>query len=311
MTADSDRTGGQTGGRIAADILRIRAPNPSPMTGSGTNTWCLGERRLLIVDPGPDDDDHLARIVAATAGRRVAGILLTHGHRDHTALAPRLAQALDAPLMAFAPSQASGRAGALGLTFDRSISQPAGTSGARDNATEQQAAAPLAPDIALQDGDEVEGWAVLHTPGHMHDHICLWRGDGTLVTGDTVMGWATSIIPPPSGDLIDYMASLARLAALRPRLGLPGHGEVLADAGARIATLAAHRRAREASIVAALAEGPATCTELTARSYAGLPEHLRFAAELTCIAHLIALASEGRATTTGGPWRSAVFAKAG
>lgn len=279
--------------QIAPGIRRIRAPNPSPMTGTGTNTWLLGEGGLLIVDPGPDDDGHLARIVAASEGHEVAGIVLSHGHRDHTALGARLAQALDAPVMAFAPSAPSGRAAALGLTFEHPpVVQPA-------------------PDIALADGAVIEGWQVLHTPGHMHDHVCLWRADGTLLTGDTVMGWATSIIPPPSGDMGDYMASLVRLEALKPRLGLPGHGEVLADPVARIATLATHRRDRAAGLLAALAAGPATCGDLTARAYAGLPERLMFAAELTCLAHMVTLAADGRVQTTGGPWRDAVFARAG
>lgn len=278
--------------RIAPDILRILAPNPSPMTGTGTNTWILGQDRLLIIDPGPEDEGHLARILAATRGHEVAGIVLTHGHRDHTALAPRLAQAAGAPVMAISPSQPGGRAEALGLVFDR------------------PASVLPAPDIALGEGMQVEGWRVLHTPGHMHDHLCLWRDDGHLVTGDAVMGWATSIIPPPSGDMGDYMLSLERLAMLRPRLGLPGHGAVLRDASARIATLAAHRADREASLSAALEQGPATCGELTARTYAGLPDRLIFAAELTCLAHLVMLADQGRVTTTGGPWRKAIFAPA-
>lgn len=278
---------------IAPDIRRIRAPNPSPMTGTGTNTWLLGEGRLLVVDPGPDDDAHLARIIAATQGCEVAGIVLTHGHSDHTALAPRLARALGAPVMAFAPSAPSGRAAALGLAFDH-----------------PPRVLP-APDVALADGEVIEGWQVIHTPGHMHDHICLWRDDGVLLTGDTVMGWATSIIPPPSGDMGNYMASLARLGALLPRLGLPGHGEVLADPAARIATLATHRRERAAGLLEALQSGPATCGELTARAYAGLPERLMFAAELTCLAHMVTLAAEGRVRTGGGHWRSAVFALAG
>lgn len=282
--------------RIAPDILRILAPNPSAMTGPGTNTWILGIDRLLIVDPGPEpdagDETHLAQILQAVRGHEVAGILLTHGHRDHTGLAPALARATGAPIMAISPSQPSGRAEALGLRFDH-----------------PPRILP-APDIALADGNEIEGWRVLHTPGHMHDHLCLWRDDGWLVTGDTVMGWATSVIPPPSGDMADYMDTLTRLAALQPRTGLPGHGEVIADTAARIATLATHRRTREARLVSALQQGPATCTELTARAYSGLPARLVVAAQLSCLAHLVALAAADRVTTDGGPWREAVFALA-
>lgn len=282
--------------RISPGLLRIRAPNAAPMTGSGTNSWILGEERVLIVDPGPEDESHLAALVAAAAGREVAGVLVTHSHRDHAALAPRLAKVLDAPLMGFGPV-APGRAlESLGLEM-------AGTAAGGEGR-----GAVFRPDIRLADGEQVEGWQVVHTPGHLGDHICLWRPDGTLVTGDHVMGWSSSIVAPPAGDMGDYMRSLDRLAALQPRLGLPGHGEVLRDPAGRIAELRANRRGREGRVLAALAEGPATCPDLAARLYRGLAPVLIPAAELTCLAHLVALAQEERVETGGGPWRDARFA---
>lgn len=285
-----------TTSRINPGLLRIRAPNASPMTGSGTNTWVLGEERVLIVDPGPEDDSHLAALIEAAAGREVAGILVTHSHRDHVALAPRLAAVLDAPLMGFG-LVAPGRAlESLGLEM-----AGAATGGEGRGAT-------FCPEIRLADGDQVEGWQVIHTPGHLGDHVCLWRPDGTLVTGDHVMGWSSSIVAPPAGDMGDYMRSLDRLAALQPRLGLPGHGEVLLDPAARIAELSARRRGREGRVLDALAEGPATCPDLVVRLYRGLAPVLIPAAEFTCLAHLVALAQEGRVETGGGPWREAHFA---
>ena len=285
-----------TEARIGPGLLRIRAPNPSPMTGSGTNSWVLGKERVLIVDPGPEDNAHLAALKAAVAGREVAGVVVTHSHRDHVALAPRLAGDLDAPLMGFSPVAPGSALDGLGLEM------------VRPGAGGEGKGAVFRPDIRLADGVTVEGWRIIHTPGHLGDHVCLWREDGTLVTGDHVMGWSTSIVAPPAGDMGDYMRSLDRLAALRPRLGLPGHGEVLTDPAARIAELKTRRRGREARLLAALARGSATCPDLTARLYRGLASELIRAAELTCLAHLLALAQKGRVETGGGPWREARFA---
>lgn len=282
--------------KIGPGLMRLRAPNASPMTGSGTNSWILGEERVLIVDPGPEDDSHLVTLIEAVTGREVAGVLVTHSHRDHVALAPRLAGELDVPLMGYGPV-------APGRVLDDLGLEMAGTAAGGEGQ-----GAVFRPDIQLADGERVEGWQVIHTPGHLGDHICLWRPDGTLVTGDHVMSWSSSIVAPPAGDMGDYMRSLDRLAALRPRLGLPGHGEVLTDPAARIAELGVRRRGREARVLAALADGVATCPDLTARLYRGLNPVLIRAAELTCLAHLVALAQAGQVETTGGPWREARFA---
>lgn len=281
--------------QITPDILRIRADNPSPMTGTGTNTWILGNDRVLVIDPGPDSDQHFTALTEALQGRDVAGIVVTHSHRDHMAMAPRLAQALEVPLMGFGPVAPSPALADLGLEMPRR------------NTTGEGRGTSFQPDITLADSTRIEGWQVIHTPGHLGDHICLWREDGTIVTGDMVMGWSSSIVAPPSGDMGDYMRSLARLEALQPLLGLPGHGEVLADTTARVAELAAHRRAREARVFAALKDGPATCPDLTARLYHRITPVLFPAAELTCLAHLISLAQARRITTSGGPWREALF----
>lgn len=262
------------------------APNPSAMTFRGTNTYLLGEGRVTVIDPGPDDPRHLAGILGTLArGEQVAQILVTHAHLDHSALAPRLAAATGAPVLAF------GRA----------------ADGRRPHIAELAAAAyagkggegldhGFVPDVCLAEGDILDGdgfaLRVLHTPGHLPGHIALdW--DGRLFCGDHVMGWATSIVSPPDGDMGAYMAALHRLAQQRWRKLYPGHGDPISDAAGRIAELIAHRQEREAQILAVLAQGALSTASIAARVYASTPPALLPAAERNVLAHLIDLVDRG------------------
>jgi glyoxylase-like metal-dependent hydrolase (beta-lactamase superfamily II) len=268
-------------------IRLCRAPNPSPLTGTGTNTWIVGGSGLAVIDPGPDDPAHLAAILAAVGpGQRITGVIVTHAHRDHSALAPRLAALTGAPVHAFGTA-----------TDGRSPLMSALAPGLPD--TDEGLDHAFIPDLRLGDGDSLTGpdWALtaIHTPGHLGGHLCLALGQ-TLFSGDHVMGWSTTIVAPPDGDMSAYMASLARLAEASWTRFLPGHGDPIDTPDQRLQDLIAHRRGREAQILGALADGPSRISALTARLYAEIPRHLLPAAERNVLAHLIDLASRNLVT---------------
>ena len=282
-------------------LATLRANNPGPFTGLGTNTYVIGQGPKTIVDPGPDDPAHLAAIMAALAGAPLEAIVVTHAHLDHSALAPRLAQLTGAPVLAFGDA----RAGMSAQMRTLEAEGIAGTEG-RDHA--------FAPDVCLHDGQilSLSGLKieVIHTPGHMSNHICLALGD-TLLSGDHVMGWSTSLVSPPDGDMGAYMASLHKLAQRRWDRFLPGHGEPVQDPAARLQALIAHRLGREAAVLAALTAGPATAAQLTALIYTDLAPALHGAAMRNVLAHLIDLSARTKVTRLGtGPLNTAPFALA-
>lgn len=267
--------------RLAPDLRRIIAPNPSPLTLWGTNTYILGSGNVAVIDPGPDAPAHMAAIIGAIGpGERISHIFVTHSHMDHAPLARPLADATGAQTYAFGQIE-DGRSPVM-----RRLAA-AGLVGGGEGAD-----ADFTPDHRLADGERVAGgdWEItaLWTPGHCANHMCFEFGDAAF-SGDLVMGWATSIVSPPDGDLTDFMASCTRLAGRGHQVLYPGHGDPVADPAGRIAWLLAHRRAREAAILAALADGPATIAALTARIYADTPPALHPAAMRNVLAHIIDL----------------------
>ncbi len=273
-------------------LRRILAPNASPMTFRGTNTYVLGTEGLAVIDPGPEDPAHLQAIRAAvTTGQRISHIIVTHAHVDHSPLARALAAETGAPVCAFGPAEAGRSAQMQALAAQNVVSGGEGVD------------LPFAPDIDLPDGAQIkgEGWTldVLHTPGHMANHISLAWEDA-LFSGDHVMGWATSMVSPPDGDLTAFMASLERLRARTDAVYFPGHGAPIKDPIARVSALIAHRKEREAQIIAALEGGPGDVEGLTRAIYTDVDPRLLGAAARNVLAHLLDLEQRGIVTRPKG-----------
>lgn len=275
--------------QLEPGLRRIIAPNPSALTGPGTNTWLLGRGEVVVIDPGPDDPDHLAALAAALAGEEVAAILVTHAHLDHSGLAGVLAEATGAETYGYGPADA-------GISPVMKALAARGLAGGGEGADTG-----FTPDVTIGDGAIVSvaglNLRAIHTPGHMGGHLCFAHGNA-LFSGDHVMGWSTSLVSPPEGDMGAYVAALERLAAAQWRVFYPGHGEPVSAPDARLAELIAHRRAREEGILAGIAAGDEVIPALVARLYADVAAELHPAAARNVFAHLIDLASKNRVSAT-------------
>lgn len=265
-------------------IRRIIAPNPSPMTYWGTNSFVLGEGDVAVIDPGPADPAHMEALLSSLQrGERITQILVTHAHLDHSPLARPLSEATGAPVIAFGDAQA-GRSAVMQDLVARGL-----TSGG------EGVDATFKPDITVEDGELFQAGGMeieaIWTPGHFANHLSFAWQDAVF-TGDHVMGWASSLVSPPDGDLTAFMASCTKLAARDDRILYPAHGAVITDPAARLAWLIAHRQSRETEILAALSDGrPATVATLTRAIYVETPPALIPAAERNVFAHLIDLAT--------------------
>lgn len=295
---DFDPTPGEAV-ELAPALRRILAPNPSPMTYRGTNTYILGTKGLAVIDPGPDSETHLRAILAASQpGQCISHIIVTHSHLDHSPLAASLSQATGAPILAYGDAQAGRSAVMTQLASD-------GMAGGGEGIDTG-----FCPDQIVQDGDIIQGdgWAleVIHTPGHLGNHIALGWGRACF-TADHVMGWASSLVSPPDGDLTDFMASCARLRARDWSVFHPGHGAPVKDPGARLDWLIAHRRGRESAILSALKASPATARKLAEQIYTDTPASLLPAAERNVFAHLVDLTGKSAISPIGGLGISAKF----
>jgi len=264
--------------QIAGALWRIVAPNAGPLTGAGTNTYVVGRERPVVIDPGCDDPAHLERVLEV-AGGVVARIVCTHSHPDHSPGSSWLRARTGAPV--------------LGL--------PAPDDGYEDPA--------YAPDAGLADGERIEadgeGLIAVHTPGHASNHVCLLlEASGLLFTGDHLMSGSTVIIIPPDGSMRQYLDSLRRLREM-PLAGLaPGHGALNPKAIAEIDRVIAHRLAREARLVRALAErGTATLDEVLPEVYDDVPKFMHLYARHSLLAHAVKLVEEGRAEVDGERYR--------
>jgi glyoxylase-like metal-dependent hydrolase (beta-lactamase superfamily II) len=263
---------------IAPGVRRVTAPNPGVMTGPGTNSYIIGRDALAVIDPGPDMESHVARIVD-TVGTRLKWIFCTHTHRDHSPAARALKAATGAQVLGFAAVPDDGR-----------------------QDTE------FKPDRALGEGDAVDcgefRLRAVHTPGHASNHLCFLLEDRKLLfTGDHVMQGSTVVISPPDGDMQAYLASLERLLGMDIAQIAPGHGRVIDVPHDEARRLIAHRLKREQKVVDALnVKNPATLDELVALVYADVPEKLYPVAKRSLHAHLIKLARDGRARELENQW---------
>ncbi|MEO1638208.1 MAG: MBL fold metallo-hydrolase [Pseudomonadota bacterium] len=284
---------------LSDDLTLVLAPNPSPMTYLGTNTYLLGKKTLAVIDPGPDSEPHLDALLRAIAGRPVSHIFVTHSHLDHSPLAAKLAAKTAAPVLAFGDS-AAGRSAVMQELADL------GTVGGGEGIDTG-----FQPDVFLADGATVTGdWGALqalHTPGHIGNHLCLRWGD-RIFTGDHVMGWASSLVSPPDGDLTAFMASCRRLQGIPVAIYYPGHGAPISDPAGRLEWLITHRDGRTAQIMAALETGPATAAAITKAVYTDVAPALLPAAERNVLAHLIDLCVQGVAQATPAISATATFA---
>ena len=276
-------------------IRRVLCNNPGPFTYKGRVTYVIGTGRVAIVDPGPDDPAHIAAVLEAVKGETVEAILVTHTHRDHSPGTPALKAATGAKVYAEGPHRAS-------RPLNLGELSPMDSSGDGD----------FVPDVALADGDVVSGtgWTVeaVFTPGHTANHMAFsLREENTLMSGDHVMAWSTSIVAPPDGSMGDYMASLDKLRARDETLFWPGHGGAVHEPARFMRALAHHRRQREAAIMKRLAQGDERIADIVAAIYEGLDPRLTGAAGLSVFAHLEDLVGRGLVETDSAPALSGRF----
>ncbi len=286
---------------LAPGLRRVLAPNPSPMTHRGTNTYLLGNRDLAVIDPGPVSDAHLQAILAALQpGQSISHIIVTHSHLDHSPLAAPLAARTGAPILAFGGAEAGRSTVMTQLAAD-------GMAGGGEGIDKD-----FSPDQTVQDGETIDGddWSleVIHTPGHLGNHIALAWGD-TCFTADHIMGWASSLVSPPDGDLTDFMASCHRLQQQKWHTFHPGHGAPVTDPSGRLDWLITHRLSRETAILAALMDAPATARTLAERVYTDIPQHFLPAAERNVFAHLVDLAGKSIVSTQGPLTATSIFGR--
>jgi glyoxylase-like metal-dependent hydrolase (beta-lactamase superfamily II) len=265
---------------VSPSIRRVVAKNPSAFTFKGTGTYIVGRGKVAVIDPGPLLSEHVEALQRAIAGETVTHILITHTHADHSPAAEPFRRATAAKTYGFGP-HGSGRAVVREGDFGGGPFEEGG-----DRA--------FVPDIAMREGDTATGpgWhlTALHTPGHTSNHLCFaLEEERALFTGDHVMGWSTTAIGPPDGDMAAYRASLARLLPGDYASFWPTHGPPVRETAKLVGAYLLHREEREALILKAIADGAATIPEMVARVYIGLDPRLVGAAGRSTFAHLIEL----------------------
>ena len=276
--------------RVAPGVRRIVANNPGPFTFRGTGTYVVGEGEVAVIDPGPDLAEHVEALLAGLKGERITHLLITHTHRDHSPAAAAVKAATGAPTYGFGPH--GGRRGTPGI--------------------EEGGDWDFVPDIVVKDSDQIigSGWQfeAVHTPGHTSNHLCFALTDqGILFSGDHVMGWSTSVIAPPDGNMAAYMASLDKLLVRNDTVYWPTHGPAITEPKEHVRAFIAHRREREAGVIACLEAGIGQIDAMVERLYIGLNPNLKRAAGRSLLAHLIDLIGRGAVSCEGTPTPDATY----
>lgn len=280
-----------TSDRLSPLIRRVVAPNPSPFTYLGTGTYIIGNGNVAVIDPGPLLDEHIDAIMAALPGEKVTHILITHTHSDHSPAAKPL-QALTG-----AKTYAAG---------------PHAMRGEGDGPVEEDADFGFAPDVIVKHGDIIQGdgWSVecVFTPGHTSNHMCFaLREEKALFSGDHVMGWSTSIVSPPDGDMAQYMASLELLLTRDDEIYWPTHGPAITDPKPFVRAFIAHREERERAIIEQIKAGNDTIAAMVPVIYAAVDKRLYPAAARSVFAHMLNLIDKKRVACDGEPRLSSTF----
>jgi glyoxylase-like metal-dependent hydrolase (beta-lactamase superfamily II) len=280
---------------LSPRVSRLLARNPGPFTFKGSGVYVVGDRDIAVIDPGPDLPEHLDALRRAIAGKRVSHILVTHTHSDHSPAARPLKEWTGAPTYAFGP-HGSGKVEDGGVRMEEG--------GDMD----------FVPDVRVKDGDIVRGdgftFECVYTPGHTSNHMCFaLKEEKALFTGDHIMGWSTTVVTPPDGDMAQYMASVKKLIARDDEILYPTHGAPVTDPKPFLKAYLEHRVDRENQILACLRDGVNTIPAMVARMYADVDKRLHPAASRSVLAHLIQLVNEGRVTKTGEEYSLSVMAR--
>jgi len=276
--------------RVTKLISRIVANNPGPFTFMGTGVYIVGDKDVAVIDPGPDQPEHVEALKRALGGRRVTHILLTHAHSDHSPAAKPLKEWSGAPTYAFGPHN----------------------TGRDEDGPRVEAGGDMdfVPDIRVTDREIIAGngftFEAVHTPGHTSNHMSYaLKEEKALFTGDHVMGWSTTVVTPPDGDMADYIASIEKLERRDDAILYPTHGAPVTDPKPFLAAYREHRLDREAQVLASIVAGRDTIPAMVAHMYADVDKRLHPAASRSVLAHLIKLEREGLVTNIGGTWRLA------
>ncbi|MGB3445663.1 MAG: MBL fold metallo-hydrolase [Xanthobacteraceae bacterium] len=274
---------------VIPGVRRVLCGNPSPFTFTGTVSYIVGRGKVAIIDPGPDNAAHAQALLDAVKGETVTHIVVTHTHNDHSPNTPRIKAATGAPVYAEGVHRASRP------RYESEKHNP-----------ESGADRDFKPDVTVRDGDVIEGdgWRLeaVATPGHTANHMAFaWPERELMFIGDHVMGWSTSIVAPPDGSMVDYMASLERLTQRKEHLYFSGHGPEIPNAQKFVRFLIRHRKAREASILHRLGKGEADIPTIVRASYIGIDPRLMNAAGYSVLAHLEDLVARGVVATDGDP----------